>query len=292
MIGMSSSWLAVKGLSIRESIEKVFELGFELVEVGAAHKYEDHAVETLLELRKKYPDKHFTLHAMFPHFKNGSYALNLADPKEQDRTLKVVKRMFDISERIGATMLGIHGGYAGEAKWVEGKSGFERLTIGAPIPSKDAERNMKLILEDLVNIAEERSIKLAIEISPPDSASPIMITPDSFEWIFSGFESKQLGLLLDVGHLHLAANEKGYSPYEFVKKFKDKIFEVHLHDCKDGMDHYAVGTGEIDFSKYFKTIGRDILEKVPIVFEYNNSVTEEQTMAGKTLVEKMLAEKL
>ena len=67
MIGMSSSWLAVKGLSIRESIEKVFELGFELVEVGAAHKYENHAVETLMELRKKYPDKNNFLVSLFAY---------------------------------------------------------------------------------------------------------------------------------------------------------------------------------------------------------------------------------
>ena len=92
MIGISSSWLAIRGMSIKESIEKGFELGFDLVELGAAHKCEENAIETVMKLRKKYPDKQFTLHALFPPFKNknGNYPLNLADPKEHDRTIKVV----------------------------------------------------------------------------------------------------------------------------------------------------------------------------------------------------------
>lgn len=291
MIGMSSSWLAVKGMLIKEAVEKVFELGFGLVEVGAAHKYEENSVETVLELRNAYPSKKFTLHALFPHFKNGNYPLNLADIKEQDRILKAVKRMFDISERLGASVLGIHGGYSAEVRWVNGRHGFKKLEASNPIPLNTAKRNMKVILEDLVGIAEERDIKLAIEISAAGPSGALMANPESFEWLFSNLASKQLGLLLDIGHLHLAGNEGFYDPYEFVKKFKSKIFEMHLHDCKYGSAHSAVGTGEIDFAKYFKIISRTRLKRIPLVFEYNNSVSEEKALAGKALIEKILGGK-
>lgn len=290
MIGISSSWFAIKGLPIRESIENCFKLGFDLVEIGAAHEYEDKAVETVLELRKKYPNKAFTIHALFPHFKNGEYPLNLSDPKEHDRTLKIVKKMFDIADRVGSPIVGIHGGYLGEVRWVKGKHGFKELKIKNPIPFKIAKRNMKVILDDLVGVAEERNIKLAIEISPAGESKPMMTTPESFEWMFTNYRSKHLGLLLDIGHLHLASRVKHYDPYDFVRKFKSKLLEVHLHDCKDGADHFAVGTGEIDFKKYFKIIGRPTLEKIPLVFEYNDSVSEEEALAGKKLVESMLAE--
>jgi len=292
MIGISSSWLAMKGVSIKPAIEKIFELGFQLVEVGAAHKHEDKAVETVLGLREKYPDKSFMLHAVFPPFKNGAYPLNLADPKEQDRTLKTMKKMFNISERLGSTIVGIHGGYLGEVMWVDGQFGFKELEIMAPIHVKTAKRNMKIIVEDLLSLAEERNMKLAIEISPSDASNPIMMNAEGFEWIFSSFESKRLGMLLDIGHLHISSRVEGYDPYEFVKQFKNKIFEMHLHDYKDGMPHFAVGEGEIDFAKYFKIIGRSALQKMPMVFEYNNTVTEQQALNGKVLIENMLAVKL
>jgi len=313
MLGISSSWFAMKGLSIRESIEKGFEMGFELVELGAAHKYEENAVETVMELRKKYPDKKFTIHALFPPVKINAektnaigenntegpknhsnarghhYVLNLADNKEHEATIKCVKKMFDIADHINAEMIGIHGGYAGEVRFVEGALGFETLMMKNPIPLEEAKRNMTVIIQELVNMAEERGTKLAVEISPPLDCGPLMTNLEDFEWLFSNFKSKYLGLLLDVGHLHLSAKKEGYDLYEFLKKFKGKLFELHLHDIKDGRDHSAFGTGEIDFEKHVKIIGRAKLKKIPIVFEYNSSVTEQQTLDGKLRVEKLLA---
>lgn len=288
MIGISSSWFAMKGMSVKESIERGFELGFELVEIGAAHKYEDNAVETVLELRKKYPSKKFTLHGLFPHFKNGNYPLNLADPKEHDRTLSAIKKMFEIGERITVDVIGIHGGFAGEVKWGEEEFGFEELVMETPIPIETAKRNMGVITEELVNIAEEMGIKVAMEISAPGPFAPIMTNIESFKWLFSNFKSKYLGLLLDIGHLHQSSCAESYNPYEFTKKFKSKIFELHLHDYKDDNKHIAVGAGEIDFEKYFKIIGRPKLEKLPLVFEYNNSVTEKEALAGRALTENLL----
>ncbi len=299
MLGISSSWFAMRGVSIKESVEHGFEMGFELVELGAAHKYEDNAVETVMELRKKYPDKKFTLHALFPPVKiktpngrknsgNHQYTMNLADVKEHEAILKIVKKMMDISDLINAEIIGIHGGYAGEVRWTEGEFGFEELVMKKPIEIETAKRNVKIILEELVSMAEERAIKIAVEISPPGDFAPIMVDAEAFDWMFSNFKSKYLGVLLDVGHLHLAGRAEGYSPYEFVKKFKNKIFELHLHDSKEDKAHFAVGTGEIDFEKYFKIIGRSKLQKMPLVFEYNNAVTDQQALNGKALIEKML----
>lgn len=305
MLGMSSSWMAMKGLNIRDSIEKIFGMGFELCELGAAHKYEKNAVETVMELRKKYPDKKFSIHAKFPpdkinkpegrknnHNNSHHHTMNIADSKEHEATFKAVKKMFDINDRINAELVGIHGGFAGEVKWVEGYFGLEVLEMKKSIDIETARRNMIIILQELLNMAEERGVKLAIEISPSGDFAPIMVNEEAFEWLFSNFKSKYLGMLLDLGHLHIASVSEGYDPYEFVKKFKNKIFELHLHDKSGDKDHFTVGTGEIDFEKYFKTIGKAKLRKLPMVFEYNNSVTEEQALEGKEMIENLLAKKL
>ena len=290
MIGMSSTWLAVKGFSIQESIEKLFEMGFDLVEIGAGHKYEEGAIETVMKLRKKYHSKKFTIHASFPPIKNGNNALNLADPKEHERTVRTIKRMFDIADMTSAMMVGIHGGFASEAKWIPGKFGFEDLVAKKIIPIKEAKINMKIVLEDILTIVEERNIKLAIEISPPDKSRPMMINPQIFDWMFSTFDSPNLGLLLDIGHLHNSAMKNGYDPFEFTERFKNKIFEIHVHDCANGEEHYLVGTGEVDFKKHFGIIGKKKLEELPLVFEYKNNITEKQCLEGKQMIEKIISE--
>lgn len=300
MLGISSSWLAVKGFGIRDAVEKAFGLGFELCELGAAHKYEEGAVETVMEMRKKYPDKKFSIHAKFPPDRinlpegrkdrnsNHHYTMNLSDPKEHEAVMKTIKRMFDISDRINAEIVGIHGGYAGEVKWVKGNFGFEELEMIKPMPLEEARTNMKIILEELVNTAEERGIKFAVEISPPGSFAPVMVDEESFDWLFSNFSSKYMGLLVDIGHLELAAKALNYDPYDFVRKFKKKVFQLHLHDCKDGVCHILAGSGNVKFEKYFKILGRAKLKKMPMVFEYNNSVNEEQALKSKEMIEKML----
>lgn len=286
MIGMSSSWLATKGFSIKDSIERVFGMGFDLVEVGAAHKYEDKAVETVLGIRKKYLSKSFTVHALFPPYKNGSsYPLNLSDPNEHDRTIKIVKKMFDISERLGSDFVGIHGGYAGKVKWVKGENGFKNLKVVEKMPLDEARTNMKIVLEDLVHIAEEKNMKLAVEICPPEGSS-ITTNPEAFEWIFKKFKTDHLGLLLDIGHLHRSSKKEGYDSHSFVEKFKDKIIEIHIHDCKGNIDHTPFGEGDMDFGSYFRIIGKEKMQGVPLVFEYNSATTEAQVLKGKKLLEK------
>lgn len=289
MIGISSTWLATKGLTIEESVNREFELGFDLVEIGAGHKYEDNAVETVLKLRNKHLTKSFTIHALFPPYKNGSsYPLNMADPDEHDRILKTVKGMFDISERLGSTFVGIHGGQAAKVKWGKEKFGFKYLKVMEEIDMEDAKTNMKIVLEDIIHIAKEKNMQLAVEISVDDDCREIMTNPEMFKWMFSMFKTKNLGILLDIGHVHRSSKNDGYDPYDFVKKIKDRVIEIHIHDCKGDNDHIAIGKGDIDFERYFSIIGKEKLESIPMVFEYNNSVDEKQALEGKKIIEKIL----
>jgi sugar phosphate isomerase/epimerase len=288
MIGMSSTWMATRGMDIRESIERCFGLGFELVEVGAGHRYEPNAVETVIELKRKYPDKRFTVHALFPPMEKGSYVMNMSDSKEHTTILKTADGMFDLAKSIGADVVGLHGGHAGEVVWVPDRGGFDKLEVIKSIPAETAENSMMALLEKLVRLAEERGVKLAIEISPFDISKPVLSDPDIFERVFSKFKSENLGLLLDIGHVHISAAAKGFDPYDFTERLKGKIFEVHLHDVVDGEDHHLVGTGEIDFGRHFEIIGKRTLEEIPLVFEYTNLVSEEDALRGKKRIEEIL----
>ncbi|MCX6820510.1 MAG: sugar phosphate isomerase/epimerase [Candidatus Aenigmarchaeota archaeon] len=283
--------MATRGFGIRESVERCFKLGFGLVEVGAGHKYEAKAVETVLKLKRENPEKHFTVHALFPPMKSperNNYAMNLSDENEHAKILETAAGMFEITKMLGSGVVGMHGGYAGEVAWVPDRGGFDTLKITKPINESVAERNMLSVLEKLAAMAEDRDIKLAIEVCPFDASKPLLSTPEIFKKVFSGIKSENLGMLLDVGHAHVSAAAKGFDPYEFAERFHDKIFEMHLHDVVDGRDHNAVGTGVVDFRKHFEPIGRDRLKRIPIVFEYTNLVDEAAALRGKKIIEGVL----
>lgn len=288
MIGMSSTWMATRGLDIRRSIERCFGLGFGLVEVGAGHKYEPDATGTVIDMHKKYPGKHFTVHALFPPVQK-SYAMNIADAKEHARIVEAVAGMFALAKEIGADVIGLHGGYCGSVKWSEaGRGGFKELVMEGSMTRETAMSNMLAVLEKLVPMAEASGVKLALEIAPDGQWNLIPKTPDEFDEMFARFGSKMFGLLLDVGHLHRTAAANGYDPYDFTARFKDRIFEMHIHDVKNGVDHQETGTGEIDFARHFKAIGRNRLEAMPLVFEYTGLVGETAALRGKVFIEGVL----
>jgi len=58
-------------------------------------------------------------------------------------------------------------------------------------------------------------------------------------------------LHLDIGH----ANLFGRKPEDFIKKFRNKIKHVHLHDNNGNEDlHLPMGCGSIDWEKTLKTL--------------------------------------
>lgn len=69
---------------------------------------------------------------------------------------------------------------------------------------------------------------------------------------------KNLGLLLDVGHANLEGMVNGYDGIpEYILKFKEKIFAMHLHDnngkIENGIgidEHLQIGMGRIDWKAF------------------------------------------
>jgi len=83
-------------------------------------------------------------------------------------------------------------------------------------------------------------------------------------FIYKGLEmllsSAHIGLTWDFGHD--ATAKLVDSP--FFAQHTDKVFEIHLHDSKDGSDHRALYTGTVDIDKAL-TLATD--QDIPVVVE-------------------------
>ncbi|GAG53509.1 unnamed protein product, partial [marine sediment metagenome] len=162
MIGMSSSWLATKGYNIRSSVEKIFDLDFDLVELGAAHKYEPKAMQIVKLLKKQHPDKKFTVHTLFPPLEE-FFMFNIADTKAFDKNIRALKTLFQVGKIVDAEVIGIHGGYKRELEWGESHFGFTKFKFGEKIDDSEARRNVERVLEVALSLAEKNGIKLCVE---------------------------------------------------------------------------------------------------------------------------------
>ena len=107
------------------------------------------------------------------------------------------------------------------------------------------EERSKITWEKIVNYAERLKQRFSFEnIFEHDTRV--------LETLIKIADSHLAGVCIDVGHHNVFSK----TPLdEYFKTFREKIFEVHLHDNDGSFDwHKAIGEGNIDFKNVLKLI--------------------------------------
>ena len=129
----------MKGLSVYESVLKTVELGFELIELGAAHEYEDNALSTLRKI-KNFPSVSFTVHTLFPPLRKRVW-FNPADGLSKINK-EIIDGLFESASIIDALLISIHPPVFNEIKLMDvNLSNFHKLEIGKPNDSNESKGN-------------------------------------------------------------------------------------------------------------------------------------------------------
>ncbi|KPJ58150.1 MAG: hypothetical protein AMJ42_03795, partial [Deltaproteobacteria bacterium DG_8] len=104
-------------------------------------------------------------------------------------------------------------------------------------------------LSVIVSKATDLNVTLHIENMFPETHAST--EPHEFENIF--LKHPELKFTLDIAHAHIGT-KKDRSP-EFIKRYADKLFHVHISDNFGKDDsHLPIGAGMIDFRKIFKEL--------------------------------------
>lgn len=136
--------------------------------------------------------------------------------------------------------------------------GFHVVSTGA-VPRKGHDLSVVILC-----------VKRIIDLLPSDNKVNIALEPhygniieqmEDYDRIFSEIDHPQVGICVDTGHFHSAKVDT----ISIIKKYKDKIFDVHLKD-HIGTQSVAIGHGEIDLPSIFNTL-KDI--------GYNSTITLE-----------------
>ncbi|MDC0195155.1 mannonate dehydratase, partial [Alphaproteobacteria bacterium] len=134
------------------------------------------------------------------------------------------------------------------------------LDVYRNIQHKDLRENLSDFIKEIIPVAEENNVKMAIH--PDDPPIPlfgvprIVSTMDDYKFILNSYNSQSNGMTFCSGSL---ASNINNNIYKIFNKFKDKINFIHLRNVKiekDRKSFYESNhlSGDVDFVKLIKMI--------------------------------------
>ena len=236
MIYISSS--CVKASLIKDSIEKLYEYGFQNIEFSGGTRPYDEMESDILNFKNKY-DLNYLCHNYFPPPQE-NFVLNLASLNKDiyERSFNHVKQALDLSARIGADKFAVHAGFLIDIPLNE---------IGQSVSSKQLFDEVKAkeqffeAVKQLKIVADKYRIKLYIEnnvVSTQNfknfgNTNPFFIcSKQDAEEFIKLVPSVQI--LVDLAHLKVSCKTLELNFEEQADYFLNITDYVHLSD-NDGL---------------------------------------------------------
>jgi len=227
--------------------------------------------------------------------KKRDWLVSALDEEKRRQGVAAVMRSIDLAHELGAQVVVVHPGRVdmderlestlhrlyreGKAELPEYAQAKERMVTAR---AAQAEANMQSVRRSLAELAEHaarKGIRLALENRYHYFEIPL---PDELEDLL-GLGLDGVGHWHDAGHARVLENLGLVTHEEWLRRFGDRIFGVHLHDVVGLTDHLAAGLGQVDWELVARYLPAEALRTCE--FQYTNS--PEQVTAGvRWLIEK------
>lgn len=217
--------------TLEDTIDHIDEIGFDSIEFGAASphawpQYMDN--ERTAAIQDRVNESDLTVSSICPAL-GGGPGPNPASPLETEREAARDHYLgcLDVAEAFDADSVLWVGGWHLENQRYE-----------------DAWSNMRGVLEDVVDIAEQKDKTVAIEANPAD-VNLIETTEDQLR-LLEEIDSPNAGAMFDTAH----AAYRGESPAAYVDQLADHLVHLHLSDT----DRLPPGNGNLTFEPMFEKL--------------------------------------
>lgn len=277
---------------IKEVIAELLELGFLNIELSGGTKCYHGIEKDLIDSKKKY-GINFLIHNYFPPPPT-NFVLNIAsnDPYVKDNTFKFVANVVRLAKILEIDLYTIHPGF--NKSFVDEKNG--RLVYENPEGIQEKE-NTKEDFYGGINYLLKHTIKNNIKIGienffPFQNLHSFMDSPQNILEFLDYYRNEpNVGLLLDLGHLNVAAKSLGFNKLDLIENvltnYPNKLFEIHISENDGNGDLHRVSnfdSWQIELvCKYKKILG-----DFPIVFEWrsspNNDIYQHFMLLNKLLL--------
>ena len=292
----------LRGVSLEEIVKFASKVGFQALELAAwpmksdrdyfASTIDVNSLDTTkaAEIKKLFKDHDVVISSL------GYYENNISDNLEERKSFhEHLKKVIDAANLLEVDLVGTFVGRKGNTDVAESLEEFAN------------------VFGELVAYAKKRGVSLMIENCPmpgwgqddPNRPGQIAYSPEIWDKMFELIPDENFGLNYDPSH----PDWMGVVPYEYVTKFKDRIFHAHAKDTEilnGKLSYYGIygtqlgerrhgggwwryrlpGFGEIDWSLFIRTlydIGYDgvlSIEHEDPVFEGSRELVERGLILG------------
>jgi sugar phosphate isomerase/epimerase len=252
-----------------ETISLAHGQGFQGVEITCEYPRGplDYTSEAILQMKRLAQEYDMPLQVHAPYHNLRPADLN---PRIRDASVQSVKDGIDFASQIGGRIVTTHLGSVSKGHLKHAHERIRRALLDS--------------ITTLVEYAEERNIKIAIENVQSDKESyweeAIGKTAEEIMEILKEINAKNVGVTFDVGHANTVGNSD-----DFAAKLAPYMINVHLHDNDGTRDqHLVIGEGKINFPKILHTL-KGAGYAGPLVLEYFDPAS---LLRAKTVLVKLL----
>jgi sugar phosphate isomerase/epimerase len=282
MIGLSTAWLSEKeGITGLDIAREIIDLGFSAVELE--YRIRERTYREMQPLMLKEKLRVMSIHNFFPlpdgaplsSASGDRFLLSALDKEARDVAIQMTIRTIEYAGDLGAAAVVLHLGKVGmepENERLydffnrEGLSSREgRLFLETKLKERRERRTPHLesvffSLDRLNDEAEKRGILLGVE-----NRYYYHQIPDFGEvgLILDRFSGGSIRYWHDVGHAHVLERLGIIEPGSLLSSYGCHSAGIHIHDAVGTDDHWAPGSGEIDFmgqTDWFRSAPIKILE--------------------------------
>jgi sugar phosphate isomerase/epimerase len=280
-------YVSTSGLSNGDNVFKILDAyakaGLKNVELGSNHKY----IPNLSPADFRRYGFNLLCHHYFPPPRD-PLIINLASQNQDilKKSREQVKKSIDFCASLGIGLLSFHAGFRADPDEME-------TFVFQGKPAAPYERAMTTFIKSIEEIngyAEKKNVRIAVEnnvlagYNMVEGQNPYLILCQAEEFInfFAEITSPNVGILLDLGHLNVTANSLGFDRYEFIRRVKDRVFALHIHENNGVVDEHK----EISETGWCLDIIRDFADFPVVIESVNQSVA--QIVSQVALLEDIL----
>ena len=237
--------------------------GLVSIELGA------NVVVTAEDLRRLPRECRYLVHNYFPP-PPSPFVLNLAssDGSIRRRSLALASEALELCRALATPFYSVHAGFVSDPELTASALRFPPRS-GSNESAQALDRFVEA-LSQLAALASASGMKLLVEnnVCSEELLGHLLLqSADEFGELFARLGAlgvRDVGMLLDLGHLNVSAHTLGFDRLEFIDTVSTWIGGFHIHDNDGNMDSHDPVTAA---SWILKVLGRPEFASMPRILE-------------------------
>jgi sugar phosphate isomerase/epimerase len=268
-----STTFAPNGSRVGEVVSELLSNGLRNVELGSTHCHEPDFLEQLSALPCR-----FLVHNYFP-IPEDCFVLNIAsmDDVIRERSLKQISRAIEFCADLGAELYTFHPGFLTDPAGASLRfNTYDFRFADNHLRQSDylkAHYWMLLGIEKTAAYASKHRVRIAIETegSLHKKGHLLMQTPQEFDAFYKRFSSSEVGVTLNIGHLHLASRAFAFDKSEFIETIAQSLVAFEMSH-NDGLEDEHLPLQEVGW--YWTVLSEKRFSSLPKILEVRNTHIE------------------